>query len=111
MSWRTDTAAHPGVAHPQVYFVYTKLVFEWDPRKAASNLAKHGVSFEEATTVFGDPGVLDGPDLGHSEDEARCLRLGRSILDRVLMVAYTEEEITWRGDPHHQRAASEPQRT
>ena len=88
MPWRPDTAAHPGVVHPKVCFVYTKLVFEWDPRKAASNLAKHGVSFEEATTVFGDPGVLDGPDLGHSEDEARRLRPGRSILDRVLMVAY-----------------------
>jgi uncharacterized DUF497 family protein len=64
-------------------------VFEWDPRKAAANLAKHGVSFEEAATVFADPNGLDGPDLGHSNGETRRLRLGRSASRRILMVAYT----------------------
>lgn len=73
-------------------FVYTKRVFEWDANKAGANLAKHGVSFDEATTVFADPVALDGPDLGHSSDEARFLRLGRSVLDRVLMVAYTQRK-------------------
>ena len=63
-------------------------MFEWDPKKAASNLVKHGVSFDEATTIFADPAALDGPDVGHSMDEARSLRLGRSVLDRVLVVAY-----------------------
>jgi uncharacterized protein len=65
-------------------------VFEWDARKAASNLKKHGVSFAEAATVFGDPLALDGPDLNHSRVEPRFLRLGQSALGRVLAVAYTQ---------------------
>jgi uncharacterized DUF497 family protein len=64
-------------------------VFEWDARKAAVNHTKHGVSFEEAVTVFGDPDALDGPDLRHSEKESRFLRLGRAVSGRVLIVAYT----------------------
>jgi len=64
-------------------------VFEWDARKAAVNRTKHGVSFEEAVTVFGDPEALDGPDLRHSEKESRFLRLGRAVSGRVLIVAYT----------------------
>jgi uncharacterized DUF497 family protein len=64
-------------------------VFEWDQSKAATNLRKHGVSFGEAATVFADPDALDGPDLPHSAQEARFLRLGRSLTGRVLMVAYT----------------------
>jgi uncharacterized protein len=64
-------------------------VFEWDARKAAVNRTKHGVSFEEAVTVFGDPDALDGPDLHHSERESRFLRLGRAVTGRVLIVAYT----------------------
>jgi hypothetical protein len=50
---------------------------------------KHGVSFEEAATVFADPDALDGPDVKHSGREARFLRLGRSLTGRVLIVAYT----------------------
>jgi uncharacterized DUF497 family protein len=68
------------------------VVFEWDPNKAAANLAKHGVSFDEATTVVADPTALDGPDLGHSTHQARLLRIGRSVFDRVLTVAYTERK-------------------
>lgn len=64
-------------------------MFEWDPRKAAANAEKHGVTFEVATTVFADPNALDGPDLAHSGAEARFLRLGRAVNARVLMVAYT----------------------
>jgi uncharacterized DUF497 family protein len=41
-------------------------VFEWDPRKAEANAAKHGVTFDDAVTVFLDPDALDGPDLQHS---------------------------------------------
>ncbi len=70
-------------------------MFEWDARKAAVNRTKHGVSFEEAGTVFGDPDALDGPDLRHSEKESRFLRLGRAATGRVLMVAYT---VRRRGD-------------
>ena len=64
-------------------------MFEWDARKAAVNRTKHGVSFEESATVFGDPDALDGPDLSHSEKESRLLRLGRSVIGRLLIVAYT----------------------
>jgi uncharacterized DUF497 family protein len=64
-------------------------VFEWDARKAAVNRSKHGISFEEAATVFGDPDALDGPDLSHSDKESRFLRLGRAATGRVLIVAYT----------------------
>jgi uncharacterized DUF497 family protein/uncharacterized protein (DUF4415 family) len=58
--------------------VYTECVFEWDPRKAEASAAKHGVSFDEAVTVFLDANALDGPDLQHSTAEERYLRLGRS---------------------------------
>ena len=64
-------------------------MFEWDPRKAEVNAAKHGVSFDEAVTVFLDGNALDGPDALHSLDERRFLRLGRSADRRVLMVSYT----------------------
>jgi uncharacterized DUF497 family protein len=64
------------------------LVFEWDPRKAKANAAKHGISFEEAVTVFLDPEALDGPDLQHSSAESRFLRLGRAAGGHVLIVAY-----------------------
>lgn len=64
-------------------------MFEWNARKAAVNWTKHGVSFEEAATVFGDPEALDGPDLRHSERESRSLRLGRAATGRLLIAAYT----------------------
>jgi uncharacterized DUF497 family protein len=64
-------------------------VFEWDARKAATDVRKHGVPFSEAATVFADPDALDGPDLKHSVQEHRFLRLGRSLAGRVLIVAYT----------------------
>ena len=74
-------------------------MFEWDPQKARSNRGKHGVSFEEAATAFLDPDGLDGDDLEHSEVEARRLRLAKSSLGKVLLIAYTirrrnDEEIT-----------------
>jgi hypothetical protein len=63
-------------------------VFEWDPRKAEANAAKHGVTFDDAVS-FLDSDALDGPDLQHSTAEPRLLRLGRVADGRVLMVAYT----------------------
>jgi len=51
-------------------------LFEWDPKKAAANLRAHGVSFEEATEVFGDPLALNMPDPDHSASEERYLILG-----------------------------------
>ncbi|HUR33599.1 MAG TPA: BrnT family toxin [Vicinamibacterales bacterium] len=64
-------------------------MFEWDSAKAAANAAKHAVPFDEASTVFADADGLDGPDIRHSETEARRLRLGRSAAGRLLTVAYT----------------------
>jgi uncharacterized DUF497 family protein len=64
-------------------------VFEWDTRKAQTNAEKHGVTFDEALTVFLETDALDGPDVAHSTIEFRFLRLGQSIDGRVLMVAYT----------------------
>jgi len=66
--------------------------FEWDAVKAASNLDKHGVSFAEAMTVFGDPLEATIPDPDHSVEELRFLSMGRSEAGRVLVVAYTERE-------------------
>jgi hypothetical protein len=64
--------------------------FEWDPRKAAANLKKHGVSFEEAITAFGDPLSLNMPDPDHSEGEQRFIVLGTSARSRRVVVSYTE---------------------
>jgi len=66
--------------------------FEWDAVKAAANLDKHGVSFAEAMTVFGDPLEVTIPDPDHSIEEFRFVSVGRSEADRVLVVAYTERE-------------------
>jgi hypothetical protein len=64
--------------------------FEWDVEKAASNLSKHGVSFLEAMSVFGDPLEVVIPDPVHSAAEFRFLSLGRSQRGRLLVVSYTE---------------------
>jgi len=66
------------------------MAFEWDSNKAATNLAKHGVSFEEAKTVFDDPLYIDFYDLDHSDDEHRYIMIGMSEQNRLLLVAYTE---------------------
>ena len=65
--------------------------FAWDEKKAATNLAKHGVSFEEAATVFGDPlsDTFDDPD--HSAEERRFVIIGMSENGRMLIVAHTDE--------------------
>jgi uncharacterized protein len=69
-------------------------VFDWDPRKAQANAAKHGVSFDEAVTVFLDPDALDGADIAHSSVERRFRRIGTSINGRVLTIAYTLRGMT-----------------
>jgi uncharacterized DUF497 family protein len=68
----------------------TALRFEWDPRKAALNRAKHKVSFEEAVTVFGDPLGRIADDPRHSEGGERYVLLGQSRRHRVLAVMFTE---------------------
>jgi len=65
-------------------------VFEWDPAKAATNRRKHGVTFDEASTVFGDPLALMIADPDHSEQEDRYVLVGASVRERVLVVAFVE---------------------
>jgi len=64
--------------------------FEWDPAKAITNLRKHGVSFDEAMTVFDDSRRIHSLDPDHSIHEQRYLLLGMSNQQRVLAVSYTE---------------------
>lgn len=67
---------------------YNKAVrFIWDPRKAAANVRKHGVSFEEAATVFADPLALAVED---AVDPGRTLLIGMSERERVLLTVYTD---------------------
>ena len=64
--------------------------FEWDEKKAASNRAKHDVSFNEAASVLGDSLSWTYPDLDHSESERRWITLGLSEAGRVLVVAHAQ---------------------
>jgi len=66
------------------------LTFKWDADKARTNERKHGVSFDEAATVFGDPLSVAIPDPDHSEDEDRFILLGSTYLGRVLVVVHTD---------------------
>jgi hypothetical protein len=63
--------------------------FAWDENKAEANLKKHGVSFDEAATVFLDPLALSGPDPDHSNGEDRYITFGVSRLGRLLSVCHT----------------------
>ena len=65
-------------------------IFEWDSRKAAENLLKHGVSFDEAMTVFGDTLSILLPDPSHENSERRYLLLGESRRGRLLVVAHAD---------------------
>jgi len=69
-----------------------RLRFEWDPRKAAANVRKHGVSFEEARTVFYDENALLRPDEEHSAEEDRFLLLGLSGRLRTLVVCHCHRQ-------------------
>jgi len=66
------------------------LTFEWDLRKARSNFAKHGVGFEEASTIFSDSLSLTIPDPEHSLSEERYITMGRAFTGKLLVVAHTE---------------------
>ena len=65
-------------------------IFEWDSKKAASNLDKHGVIFDEASTVFRDPLAVLKPDPDHSMEDLRYILLGASSVGRLLVVAFAE---------------------
>jgi uncharacterized DUF497 family protein len=67
------------------------LLFDWDPSKASSNLAKHGVTFGEASTVVGDPLSYTMPDPLHSApDDERFVTIGRSQRQRTLVVVHSD---------------------
>ena len=66
--------------------------FQWDPRKATRNLARHGVAFWEASTVFGDPLASTILDPDHSVEEVRLLTVGRSAAGRLVVVSHTERD-------------------
>lgn len=67
------------------------MIFDWNKGKAKINLAKHQVSFQEASTVFGDPlsETFDDPD--HSENESRFIIIGHSTNGRLLFVSHTDD--------------------
>ncbi len=64
--------------------------FEWDPAKDDSNSAKHGVRFEEASTVFADPLSVTIGDPDHSEAEFRFVTIGISVQNRLIVVIHTD---------------------
>ena len=65
--------------------------FTWDEHKATTNVLKHAVSFEEVTTVFGDPLSETFPDPDHSLDEDRFIIIGASDRGKILVVAHTDD--------------------
>jgi uncharacterized DUF497 family protein len=68
------------------------LRFEWDPKKAGTNLAKHGISFEEAVTVFADRLARILPDEEHSVNEFREIIVGHSAQHQLILVSFKETE-------------------
>jgi uncharacterized DUF497 family protein len=66
--------------------------FQWNPRKAAANLIKHDVSFDEGSTVFGDPlaATIDDPE--HSADETRYVTIGHSARGRLIVVVHADRQ-------------------
>ena len=66
------------------------MIYEWDPKKAAANLKKHKVSFDEATTVFTDPFALTFNDPDHSLDEKRFITIGTSSKQRILFLSHAD---------------------
>ena len=71
------------------------MIYEWNPKKAAANLKKHKVSFDEATTVFTDPFALTFDDPDHSLDEKRFITIGTSSKQRILFLSHVD-----RGEDH-----------
>lgn len=80
----------------QGHDIINDMNFEWDPKKAASNLQKHKVSFEEAATALSDSMSATGADPGHSIAENRYVTFGVPERGRLLVVAHTDEGVTIR---------------
>jgi len=72
------------------------LKFEWERRKAVLNIKKHGMSFEDAATAFGDPLSVTIHDPKHSDDEDRFLLLGETQDKKLVVVAHTDRKDTIR---------------
>ena len=66
------------------------LLFQWDPRKARANVSKHGVTFEEASSAFGDPLSLTIADPDHSAGENRYILIGMTYSQRLVVVSHAE---------------------
>lgn len=66
------------------------MIYEWDSEKAKTNLRRHGISFEEAATVFLDPLALTFPDPDHSDEEEREITIGHSSRQRVVFVSHCQ---------------------
>ena len=66
--------------------------FEWDPDKAATNLAKYGVAFTDSATIFGDPRALTFADPDHSDEEDRFLTFGCTLAGLLLIVSHTDRD-------------------
>ncbi|WP_447964609.1 BrnT family toxin [Nitrospira sp. Ecomares 2.1] len=66
------------------------MIFEWDSSKAQFNFSKHGISFEEATTIFGDPLSITSPDPDHSQEEPRWITIGVSTNLKTIVVVHTD---------------------
>lgn len=70
--------------------------FEWDSKKAQSNKRKHGITFEEASTIFGDPLSVTIHDPAHSIGKDRFITIGRSIDDKLIVVVHIDRDDTVR---------------
>lgn len=68
--------------------------FEWDIRKAKSNIRKHNISFERAATIFRDPNLLSIPDEEHSESEERWLTMGLDETGILLVISHTFKHLS-----------------
>jgi uncharacterized DUF497 family protein len=68
------------------------LQFEWDSKKAQSNKRKHGITFEEASIIFGDPLSITIPDPAHSVGEDRFITVGTSVDNKLLVVVHTDRD-------------------
>ena len=79
------------------------MIYEWDPKKAGSNLKRHKVSFDEATSVFTDPFALTFDDPEHSLDEQRHITIGTSKKQRILFLSHDD-----RGEDHVRVISARP---
>ncbi len=82
----------PEVGWRSAFAVACGVRFEWDPKKAEANLRNHGVSFDEASTVFGDPLAATVPDPDHSVSEARFVTIGQAASQLLTVVVHTDRE-------------------